>query len=136
MPVPARPNDLWALDFVSDQLVCGRRFHILGIYDVCTFRCLVAIADFPNVFLNERLLTSLAQARTALEEWRHDNNTVRPHAGIGSIMPAGLCRPVLTAPGQGAALAKDSAPWLRCRHPDGGVQPPVYSCRWGNVTVP
>ena len=46
MPVPSLPNDLWALDFVSDQLVSGRRFRILAIYDVCTRRCLAAIADF------------------------------------------------------------------------------------------
>jgi putative transposase len=47
MPVPGLPNDLWALDFVSDQLISGRRFRILAIYDVCTRRCLAAIADFP-----------------------------------------------------------------------------------------
>jgi len=46
MPVPAWPNDLWALDFMADQLVSGRRFRILAIYDVCTRRCLAAIADF------------------------------------------------------------------------------------------
>jgi putative transposase len=46
MPVPTRPNELWALDFVSDQLVCGRRFRILTIYDVCIRRCLAAVADF------------------------------------------------------------------------------------------
>jgi putative transposase len=46
MPVPARPNELWVLDFVSDQLVCGRRFRILAIYDVCIRRCLAAVADF------------------------------------------------------------------------------------------
>lgn len=46
MPVPALPHDLWALDFVSDQLDCGRRFRILAIYDVCTRRCLAATADF------------------------------------------------------------------------------------------
>ncbi len=46
MPVPARPHDLWVLDFIADQLVCGRRFRILAIYDVCTRRCLLAIADF------------------------------------------------------------------------------------------
>ena len=46
MPVPARPNELWVLDFVADQLVSGRRFRILAIFDVCTRRCLVAIADF------------------------------------------------------------------------------------------
>jgi len=46
MPVPALPNELWVLDFVADQLVCGRRFRILAIYDVCVRRCLAAIADF------------------------------------------------------------------------------------------
>ena len=46
MPVPTRPNELWVLDFVSDQLVCGRRFRILAIYDVCVRRCLAAVADF------------------------------------------------------------------------------------------
>ena len=46
MPVPALPNELWVLDFVSDQLVCGRRFRILTIYDVCIRRCLAAVADF------------------------------------------------------------------------------------------
>jgi len=152
MPVPALPNDLWALDFVSDQFDSGRRFRILAIYDVCTRRCLAAIADFSlsgrrvareldlliavhgrpktvagdngteltsnailtwtaearvdwhyidpgkpvqnafiesfngrlrDEFLNETLFTSLAQARAALEEWRRDYNTVRPHSRIG-----------------------------------------------------
>jgi putative transposase len=46
MSVAARPNDLWARDFVADQLTCGRRFRILAVYDVCTRRCLAAIADF------------------------------------------------------------------------------------------
>lgn len=46
MPMPALPNELWALDFVADQLVSGRRFRILAIYDVCTRRCLAAVADF------------------------------------------------------------------------------------------
>jgi transposase InsO family protein len=34
-------------------------------------------------FLNEMLFISLAQARIALEEWRRDYNTVRPHSRIG-----------------------------------------------------
>lgn len=46
MPVPTQPNDLWALDFVADQLASGRRFRILAVYDVCTRECLMAIADF------------------------------------------------------------------------------------------
>jgi len=46
MPVPIRPHDLWVMDFVSDQLDSGRRFRVLGIYDVCTRQCLWAVADF------------------------------------------------------------------------------------------
>lgn len=45
MPVPARRNGLWVLDFVADQLVSGRRFRILAIFDVCTRGCLAAMAD-------------------------------------------------------------------------------------------
>jgi putative transposase len=171
MPVPSLPNDLWALDFVSDQLVSGRRFRILAIYDVCTRRCLAAIADFSlsgkrvaceldlliaahgkpraivsdngteltsnailawtgqtgvdwhyiapgkpvqnafiesfngrlrDEFLNETLFTSLAQARIALEEWRRDYNTVRPHSRIGWLTPAAYTEQFSRQRGQGA----------------------------------
>ena len=180
MPVPARPNELWALDFVSDQLVSGRRFRILAIYDVCTRRCLLAVADFSlsgrrvareldrliavhgkpkaigsdngteltsnailawtagtgvdwhyiapgkpvqnafiesfngrlrDEFLNETLFTSLAQARAALEEWRRDYNTVRPHSRIGWLTPAAYTEQFLMQRGQAAALTTGSAPW-------------------------
>lgn len=180
MPVPTRPNELWALDFVSDQLVSGRRFRILAIYDVCTRRCLLAVADFSlsgrrvareldrliavhgkpkaigsdngteltsnailawtaetgvdwhyiapgkpvqnafiesfngrlrDEFLNETLFTSLAQARAALEEWRRDYNTVRPHSRIGWLTPAAYTEQFLMQRGQAAALTTGSAPW-------------------------
>jgi putative transposase len=157
MPVPALPNDLWALDFVADQLVSGRRFRILAVYDVCTRECLATVADFSlggkrvmreldrliawrgkpgtivsdngteltcnaiihwtgevqvdwhyidpgkpmqngfvesfngrlrDEFLNETLFRSLDHARAALEEWRRDYNTVRPHSRIGWLTPA------------------------------------------------
>jgi putative transposase len=157
LPVPALPNDLWALDFVSDQLVSGRRFRILAVYDVCTRECIMSVADFSlggkrvareldrliawrgkprtivsdngteltsnamilwygdvqvdwhyidpgkpvqnafiesfngrlrDEFLNETLFTSLEHARAALEEWRRDYNTVRPHSRIGWLTPA------------------------------------------------
>lgn len=45
MPGAISPNDRWSLDFVSDQLVSGRRFRILGIYDDCTRECLATVAD-------------------------------------------------------------------------------------------
>jgi len=38
--------------------------------------------------LNETLFTSLAHARAALADWRHDYNTIRPHSGIGNVPPA------------------------------------------------
>lgn len=157
MPVPAQPNDLWALDFVADQLASSRRFRILAVYDVCTRECLMAVADFSiggrrvareldrliawrgrprtivsdngteltsnaiilwsgdaqvgwhyidpgkpiqnafiesfngrlrDEFLNETLFGSLDHARAALEEWRRDYNTVRPHSRIGWLTPA------------------------------------------------
>jgi putative transposase len=152
MPGAALPNDRWSLDFVSDQLVSGRRFRILAIYDDCTRECLAAVADVSlsgrriareldhllaksivsdngteltsnailswtaeagvdwhyidpgkpvqnpfiesfngrlrDEFLNETLFTSLMQARLALEDWRRDYNTVRPHSRIGWLTPA------------------------------------------------
>ena len=37
--------------------------------------------------LNETLFTSLAHARVALEEWRRDCNTERPHSALGNLTP-------------------------------------------------
>ncbi len=38
--VEAKPNARWSLDFVHDQLACGRRFRILNIVDDVTRECL------------------------------------------------------------------------------------------------
>jgi putative transposase len=38
--------------------------------------------------LNETLFVSVAQARTMLEAWLLDYNTVRPHSAIGNLPPA------------------------------------------------
>jgi putative transposase len=62
-------------------------------------------------FLNETLFTSLAQARAALEEWRRDYNTVRPHSRIGWLTPAVYATKYLPQQGQDAALIDGSAPW-------------------------
>lgn len=43
--VEARPNARWSLDFVHDQLACGRRFRILNVVDDVTRECLAAIQD-------------------------------------------------------------------------------------------
>ncbi|MGH7880059.1 MAG: IS3 family transposase [Candidatus Binataceae bacterium] len=62
-------------------------------------------------FLNETLFTSLMQARLALEDWRRDYNTVRPHSRIGWLTPAVYASQFSPPPGQGAALRNGSAPW-------------------------
>lgn len=181
-PAPAalRPNDRWSLDFAADQMVDGRRFRVLAIYDDCTRECLAAVADVSlsgrrvareldlvilhrgkprsiisdngteltsnailswcadvrvdwhyidpgkpmqnpfiesfngrlrDEFLNETLFTSLMQARLALEEWRRDYNTVRPHSRIGWLTPAEHAAKLSPQLGQGAALRDGSAPW-------------------------
>jgi putative transposase len=43
--VEAKPNAPWSLDFVHDQLACGRRLRILNIVDDVTRECLAAIPD-------------------------------------------------------------------------------------------
>jgi putative transposase len=43
--VEAVANARWSLDFVHDQLACGRRFRILNIVDDVTRECLAAIPD-------------------------------------------------------------------------------------------
>ena len=43
--VPLLPNERWSLDFVSDQLLDGRRFRILVVVDDCTRECLALVAD-------------------------------------------------------------------------------------------
>jgi putative transposase len=38
--------------------------------------------------LNERLFTSMVQARAVLAAWRQDYNTIRPHSKLGGLTPA------------------------------------------------
>lgn len=54
--IPLAPNHRWSLDFVSDQLLDGRRFRILVVVDDCTRECLALVAD-----------TSLSGTRVARE---------------------------------------------------------------------
>lgn len=45
IPVEARQNARWSVDFVHDQFACGRRFRILNVVDDVTRECLAAIPD-------------------------------------------------------------------------------------------
>jgi putative transposase len=46
LPVPERPNRIWALDFMHDALSCGRKIRFLNIVDACTRECLEIETDF------------------------------------------------------------------------------------------
>ena len=56
LDVPQQANERWSLDFVSDQMLDGRRFRILAVVDDATRECLALVAD-----------TSLSGARVARE---------------------------------------------------------------------
>jgi putative transposase len=43
--VPQLANERWSLDFLSDQLLDGRRFRVLAVVDDCTRECLTLVAD-------------------------------------------------------------------------------------------
>jgi hypothetical protein len=42
--------------------------------------------------LNETLFISLAHARAALDVWKDDYNTVRPHSSLGNLPPAAYAK--------------------------------------------
>lgn len=42
---PSKPNELWAMDFVSDSLSSGRKFRVLAIKDLYTHECLSLTVD-------------------------------------------------------------------------------------------
>lgn len=46
LPAPTRANQRWAMDFVFDTLVSGRRFKTLTLIDVFTRECLALVVDF------------------------------------------------------------------------------------------
>ncbi len=51
------------------------------------------------------------QTRRALEEWRRDYDTVRPHSDIDWLTPADYAAKFTSQPGQGTTHREGSAPW-------------------------
>ena len=45
IPVEARPNARWSLDFVHDQFANGQRFRVFNVVDDVTRECLAAVPD-------------------------------------------------------------------------------------------
>jgi len=57
LPVPDRPNRIWAFDFVHDSLANGRRLRFLTGLDACTRECLALECD--HSFSAERICRHL-----------------------------------------------------------------------------
>ena len=65
-------------------------------------------------FLNETLFTSLMQARLALEDWRRDYNTVRPHSRHRLADASRYARATLTATGPRRCATRRLRALARC----------------------
>jgi putative transposase len=46
MPAPSELNERWGNDFMSDELVSGRRFRVLTLIDLHNRECLALRAGF------------------------------------------------------------------------------------------
>jgi putative transposase len=76
IPIGTKPNARWSLDFVHDQLACGRRFRILNIVDDVTRECLAAIPDTSISGRRvARELTALIETRGKPQMIVSDNGT-------------------------------------------------------------
>ncbi len=103
--VEAKANARWSVDFVHDQLACGRRFRVFNVVDDVTRKCLVAIADTSISGRRVvRELTTLIARRgkpgmivsdhgteftsNVMLAWADDYNRSRPHSALGYQTPA------------------------------------------------
>jgi transposase InsO family protein len=76
IPIEARANARWSLDFVHDQFACGRRFRVLNVVDDVTRECLAAIPDTSISGRRvARELTSLIERRGKPRMIVSDNGT-------------------------------------------------------------
>ncbi len=106
--VESKLNARWSVDFVHDQLACGRRFRILDIVDDVTRDCLAAIPDTSISGRRvARELTALIKRRgkpgmivsdngteftsNAMFAWAQDNRVVWHFIAPGEPMQNGFC---------------------------------------------
>ncbi|KZL04167.1 Integrase core domain protein [Pseudovibrio sp. Ad26] len=79
LAVPARANQVWSMDFMSDQLEDGRRFRTLNILDDFNREGLTIEVDFSLPAL--RVVRTLKQ----VIEWRGKPETIRVDNGPENI---------------------------------------------------
>lgn len=94
LEVPREPNQVWAMDFVSDSLSSNRRFRVLTVKDLFTHEALATFTDLsiPGVRVAE-VLSALSELRArpkavvcdngpefisrALHEWAGDKTELK-----------------------------------------------------------
>ena len=74
LPEATKPNERWAMDFISDSLWNGRKFRTLSIVDTCSRECLNVEVDtsLPGHRV-VRVLDRLADTKGLPESIRVDN---------------------------------------------------------------
>ena len=76
MVVPTQSNQRWSLDFVSDQLACGRRFRVLNVVDDYSRESVGQLVDISiSGYRVARFLTELSQRRPLPKTLVCDNGT-------------------------------------------------------------
>lgn len=73
-PAAMQPDQVWAMDFISDQCATGRRFRVLSLIDTCTRECLALEVDtsLPAARV-VRPLDDVASTRGTPSEMVRDN---------------------------------------------------------------
>jgi len=86
------PNDVWAMDFVHDQLATGQKVRVLTVVDTFSRDCpeLDVRFRYRAECLNQHWFLTLADAREKVEDWRSYYNEERPHGAIGNVPPVAL----------------------------------------------
>ncbi|WP_445083943.1 DDE-type integrase/transposase/recombinase [Candidatus Vondammii sp. HM_W22] len=76
MIVPIGKNIRWSVDFVSDQLVNGRRFRVFNVIDDYSREVIGQLSDFSiNGHQVARFLTQLIELRSAPDQIICNNGT-------------------------------------------------------------
>jgi integrase-like protein/helix-turn-helix protein len=75
-PLPALPNELWAMDFMHDTLARGESIRVLTVIDVCTRECVALVAAKTFVGTDvAQILGEVGRERGLPERIKVDNGT-------------------------------------------------------------
>lgn len=92
LPVPSRPNEIWAMDFVHDSTNGGRRVKCLTVIDLFSRECLaIEVASSVPGLMVARTLSRLVECREAPETIVVDNGPEFTGRALGEwVMERGI----------------------------------------------